>query len=97
MTSPQESGRHQASKGRGGMRWSLIALLALCSGCLAARIRAEASPTLQCPAAQLDIHEQHEHSWMVTGCGRAAICSLAEVSGAEVQCAGGAPSAGDLK
>ena len=74
------------------MRTRLLALLfAVCSaGCVHARVRTEAAPTLDCPETRIAVHEETSPgTYTATGCGRAAVCTLPAVSGAEVQCVGG--------
>jgi hypothetical protein len=77
------------------MRILLLALTTAVvgSGCVHARIVDEVAPTLQCPASQIAVHQGQPlpSSFFVTGCGRAAICTLPKVEGAEVTCVGGGP------
>jgi hypothetical protein len=73
-----------------------VALLAVCtaglvSGCAARRVREEAKLALGCSSVK--VREVKEYgSWLASGCGLEAVCTLPNVSGAEVQCAGGAPA-----
>jgi hypothetical protein len=68
---------------------SLFAVSVLGLGCTAARVRAEASPTLSCPESKVAVDERHPGQWIATGCGRVAICEVPKVAGAEPYCAGG--------
>ena len=54
------------------------------------RVRQEAAPVLKCPVGDVAIaDEKNQGTWTANGCGRSAICTLADVPGAEVQCSGG--------
>ncbi|MFN0062363.1 MAG: hypothetical protein ACKVPX_07585 [Myxococcaceae bacterium] len=70
------------------MVWAVAAV-----GCTAARVRAEAAPTLQCDASEVEIaqRQQAKDTWVASGCGRMAVCTFPQNASGEVQCAGGAP------
>jgi hypothetical protein len=59
------------------------------AGCATADIRREAALTLTCPEANVTLEQPERGVWMATGCGRAAICTVPAVEGADVQCSGG--------
>jgi hypothetical protein len=67
-----------------------VLLGALLTGCVGAKIRAEASELLQCPQGQLTLEEKNPDTFYVQGCGKAAVCQAPK--GGEVQCIGGASS-----
>ncbi len=73
-------------------RATLLVVSAALLGCVTGRVRAEAASTLDCPKDQVSVgDERPKGTWLAKGCGRAAVCSLPDVDGAEIQCAGGGP------
>jgi hypothetical protein len=68
--------------------WCFVLVLSA-AGCATAKIRAEAASTLSCPEREVGLEQPERGVWMATGCGRAAICTVPAVEGADVQCSGG--------
>jgi hypothetical protein len=66
-----------------------IVLVFSAAGCATAKIRSEAALTLSCPEGGIKLEQPERGVWMATGCGRAAICTVPAVEGADVQCSGG--------
>ncbi len=77
------------------MRLPVLALTVFVAsaGCAAARVRAQAAPTLGCDAEQISLEQRElpKGAWVASGCGRLAICTLHAEPDSEVACAGGAP------
>lgn len=62
----------------------------LVAGCgHARRVRAEAAETLDCASSKIELKEERPGVWTATGCGKAAICTLADTERAEPSCVGG--------
>jgi hypothetical protein len=76
---------------RTALLFPALALILSSLGCTAARVRAEASPALECPEYRVNVDERTPGQWIASGCGRVAICEAPKVAGAEPRCAGGGP------